>query len=158
MKKTLALSKNLCYNITYAEKMPVWWNWQTRWTQNPVVVIPYRFDPDHRHQKKASILIQDWCFFQRNTLFACEIMLSHCEILLAQCEIRLRRVRNRSKNKLWWAGRVLAVPDCYRQILLSTHETKSTLPPTAERGTVTPRALKPHLREKFWRGLGRVFA
>ncbi len=32
--------------------MPVWWNWQTRWTQNPVVVIPYRFDPDHRHQRK----------------------------------------------------------------------------------------------------------
>ena len=32
---------------------PVWWNWQTRWTQNPVVVIPYRFDPDHRHQLKT---------------------------------------------------------------------------------------------------------
>ena len=30
--------------------MPVWWNWQTCWTQNPVVAIPYRFDPDHRHQ------------------------------------------------------------------------------------------------------------
>ena len=32
--------------------LPLWWNWQTRWTQNPVVVIPYRFDPDQRHQKK----------------------------------------------------------------------------------------------------------
>lgn len=33
---------------------PVWWNWQTRWTQNPVVAIPYRFDPDHRHHDRAS--------------------------------------------------------------------------------------------------------
>ena len=33
--------------------LPLWWNWQTRWTQNPVVVIPYRFDPDQRHQKKT---------------------------------------------------------------------------------------------------------
>ena len=32
--------------------MPLWWNWQTRWTQNPVVAIPYRFDPDQRHQIK----------------------------------------------------------------------------------------------------------
>ena len=31
--------------------MPLWWNWQTRWTQNPVVVIPCRFDSDQRHQK-----------------------------------------------------------------------------------------------------------
>ena len=35
--------------------MPLWWNWQTRWTQNPVVVIPYRFDPDQRHQKCPKI-------------------------------------------------------------------------------------------------------
>ena len=33
--------------------LPVWWNWQTRWTQNPVVVIPYRFDPDHRHHGRG---------------------------------------------------------------------------------------------------------
>ena len=32
--------------------MPLWWNWQTRGTQNPVVAIPYRFDPDQRHQRK----------------------------------------------------------------------------------------------------------
>ncbi len=29
--------------------MPLWWNWQTRGTQNPVVAIPCRFDPDQRH-------------------------------------------------------------------------------------------------------------
>ena len=32
--------------------MPLWWNWQTRGTQNPVVAIPCRFDPDQRHQIK----------------------------------------------------------------------------------------------------------
>lgn len=31
-------------------RLPVWWNWQTHGTQNPAVAIPYRFDPDHRHQ------------------------------------------------------------------------------------------------------------
>ena len=32
--------------------MPLWWNWQTRGTQNPVVAIPCRFDPDQRHHNK----------------------------------------------------------------------------------------------------------
>lgn len=32
--------------------MPVWWNWQTRRTQNPVVAIPCGFDPHYRHQIK----------------------------------------------------------------------------------------------------------
>ena len=31
-------------------KKPVCWNWQTRWTQNPLVAIPCGFDPRHRHQ------------------------------------------------------------------------------------------------------------
>ena len=31
--------------------MPVCWNWQTRWTQNPLVAIPCGFDPRHRHQR-----------------------------------------------------------------------------------------------------------
>ena len=35
--------------------LPVWWNWQTRRTQNPVVAIPCRFDPDYRHQKKPKL-------------------------------------------------------------------------------------------------------
>ena len=34
------------------EIMPLWWNWQTRGTQNPVVAIPCRFDPDQRHHNK----------------------------------------------------------------------------------------------------------
>ena len=36
--------------------MPLWWNWQTRWTQNPVVAIPYRFDPGQRHQRCSHLL------------------------------------------------------------------------------------------------------
>ena len=28
----------------------MWWNWQTRWTQNPVDSNPCRFKSDHRHQ------------------------------------------------------------------------------------------------------------
>ena len=36
--------------------MPVWWNWQTCWTQNPVVAIPYRFDPGHRHQSAHTLV------------------------------------------------------------------------------------------------------
>ena len=44
--------------------MPLWWNWQTRGTQNPVVAIPCRFDPDQRHHNKKdrfhlSFLL--WC-------------------------------------------------------------------------------------------------
>ena len=35
--------------------MPPWWNWQTRRTQNPVVVIPCRFDSDRRHQKRTQV-------------------------------------------------------------------------------------------------------
>ncbi len=31
--------------------MPVWRNWQTRGTQNPVSSRTCRFDPDHRYQK-----------------------------------------------------------------------------------------------------------
>lgn len=38
--------------------MPLWWNWQTRWTQNPVVVIPYRFDPDQRHHVATRRIFQ----------------------------------------------------------------------------------------------------
>lgn len=34
--------------------MPLWWNWQTRGTQNPVVAIPCRFDPDQRHHIKRT--------------------------------------------------------------------------------------------------------
>ena len=46
--------------------MPLWWNWQTRGTQNPVVAIPCRFDPDQRHQNNGQgfslsvIFCVDW--------------------------------------------------------------------------------------------------
>ena len=42
----------MLYNIKV--NSPVWWNWQTRRTQNPVVAIPCGFDPRHRHQKSKS--------------------------------------------------------------------------------------------------------
>ena len=29
--------------------MPLWRNWQTRWTQNPVLAREYGFDPHRRH-------------------------------------------------------------------------------------------------------------
>ena len=45
--------------------MPLWWNWQTRGTQNPVVAIPCRFDPDQRHHNKKrqvkTCLFLLWC-------------------------------------------------------------------------------------------------
>ena len=43
---------------------PEWWNWQTCWTQNPVVAIPCGFDPRHRHQKRTHL-----CRRQRWVLF-----------------------------------------------------------------------------------------
>ena len=51
--KTQKIACNLSQAVIQynTQPMPVWWNWQTRGTQNPVVAIPYRFDPDHRHQK-----------------------------------------------------------------------------------------------------------
>ena len=33
--------------------LPVWWNWQTCWTQNPVLATGCGFDPRHRHHKKS---------------------------------------------------------------------------------------------------------
>ena len=32
--------------------LPLWWNWQTRRTQNTMVAIPCRFDSDQRHQTR----------------------------------------------------------------------------------------------------------
>ena len=45
----LLFRKFLC---NLRKNMPLWWNWQTRGTQNPVVAIPCRFDPDQRHQNQ----------------------------------------------------------------------------------------------------------
>lgn len=56
-KRAIIISVLFLTDVLY---LPVWWNWQTRWTQNPVVAIPYRFDPDHRHHVAASLLAR--CF------------------------------------------------------------------------------------------------
>ena len=48
--------------------MPAWWNWQTCWTQNPVVATPCGFDPRRRHQRKIIrtcfrlAMGSDYCF------------------------------------------------------------------------------------------------
>ena len=46
--------------------MPLWWNWQTRGTQNPVVAIPCRFDPDQRHHNKKRQVFA--CLFLTSSL------------------------------------------------------------------------------------------
>ena len=48
--KTLLTKEQNCVIISTC-LTPVWWNWQTRGTQNPVVAIPCGFDPHHRHQR-----------------------------------------------------------------------------------------------------------
>ena len=39
---------------------PVCWNWQTRWTQNPLVAIPCGFKSRHRHHVGASFACSDF--------------------------------------------------------------------------------------------------
>ena len=73
-KKRLDKLPIIWYYILVLQKfLPVWWNWQTRRTQNPVVAIPCRFDPDHRHQKKPVNLTIDgffhFFFTSQNTQF-----------------------------------------------------------------------------------------
>lgn len=38
----------ICFQV-----MPLWWNWQTRTTQNRVALQPCRFDSDQRHHLDA---------------------------------------------------------------------------------------------------------
>ena len=47
--------------------------WQTMWTQNPLVVIPCGFDPHHRHKKEALQLV--WGAFFLSA--ACERVEQH---------------------------------------------------------------------------------
>ncbi len=37
------------WQIHPAQMGPLWWNWQTRTTQNRVALQPCRFDSDQRH-------------------------------------------------------------------------------------------------------------
>ena len=46
--------------------MPLWWNWQTRWTQNPVVVIPCGFNSHHQHQTRFNIFVKAGFLFTWN--------------------------------------------------------------------------------------------
>ncbi len=50
--KNRLTNKNICGIINKRFEKPMWWNWQTRGTQNPVVAIPCGFDPHHRHQSR----------------------------------------------------------------------------------------------------------
>ena len=39
------------FKTFYSKLLPLWWNWQTRGTQNPVMATSCGFDPHQRHQK-----------------------------------------------------------------------------------------------------------
>ena len=54
-------------NITVYK--PVCWNWQTRRTQNPLVVTPCGFDPRHRHKKRSSLTVSRSGSFFLSPLF-----------------------------------------------------------------------------------------
>ncbi len=51
-------------NWSFDSKMhePLWRNWQTRWTQNPVLVTECRFDPDRRH-RSTYFRSNQWSWF-----------------------------------------------------------------------------------------------
>ena len=94
-KKLLTNPLNPCIIYELAliadSKMRACWNWQTG-TFEGRVLMAYGFKSHHSHQKKASILIQDWCFFQRNKSFRiCEMHFVR-EILLRNVKYALRRV------------------------------------------------------------------
>lgn len=42
---------------TYVSNMRAWRNWQTRRTKDPVVEIPWRFEPSRPHYKKSLDLL-----------------------------------------------------------------------------------------------------
>jgi hypothetical protein len=47
-----ALKGSVGSNPTPSASTGMWWNWQTRWSQKSVVIIPYRFESDYPHQIK----------------------------------------------------------------------------------------------------------
>ena len=55
--------------------VPVWWNWQTRGTQNPVMATSCGFDPHHRHQNlraPRTMVSFSGLFYAFSVLFLCE--------------------------------------------------------------------------------------
>lgn len=37
--------------------MLVWWNWQTRWTQNPLLATVCGFNSHHQHQAEQGFIV-----------------------------------------------------------------------------------------------------
>ena len=66
LKKVLHFSKKYAILHMLLNK-PEWWNWQTCWTQNPVVATPCGFDPRFRHHNWTPVLIQ--CVSKRVSSF-----------------------------------------------------------------------------------------
>ena len=75
---------NNCVVILTEEITPMWWNWQTRGTQNPVVAIPCGFDPHHRHHVRASFISLALFFFVKNRVRSCR-----CSSFIAKRHARL---------------------------------------------------------------------
>ena len=83
--------------------MPVWRNWQTRWTQNPVPSREYRFDSDHRHYgcfryhfKKT----ERWFISVLSFLFTCE---SGCK------KINWYRIDTEMGSGINWQNRAISL-------------------------------------------------
>ena len=49
----LQIPKSILEHLSPQAPMPVWWNWQTPGTQNPVSARTCGFDPRHRHHLKV---------------------------------------------------------------------------------------------------------
>ena len=81
---------------------PVCWNWQTRRTQNPLVVTPYGFDPHHRHQSYLSGFYRLGIFCLADIFFPC---LPSCLPLLPKIGLKFsqngRQPGWKSVWKLW---------------------------------------------------------
>ena len=96
-----------CGNIL--KHSPMWWNWQTRGTQNPVVAIPCGFDPHHRHHLQPRKLsgFRGFCFlniilnnFQINTVW----LISHASDLCATVMPRLYAIFSKRFSSLIFSG------------------------------------------------------
>ena len=61
--KRLLFFLELTIIIKLSIELLVWWNWQTRWTQNPVVVIPCGFNSHHQHHSQRRLNRKVWFTF-----------------------------------------------------------------------------------------------
>ena len=51
----LQIPKSILEHLSPQAPMPVWWNWQTPGTQNPVSARTCGFDPRHRHHPESLV-------------------------------------------------------------------------------------------------------